>query len=50
MIAIMTLLNQKRAMASYKNNTLENLACLAAIAFSVVVSYFGVVGLIEFLR
>ena len=50
MIAIMALLNQKQVMASHKNNTIANLACLAAIAFSVIVSYFGVVGLIEFLH
>ena len=48
-VAITVLLNQKHV-GSYKNSWLLNLACLAALAFSVVMSYYGVIGISETVR
>jgi manganese transport protein len=45
-IAITVLLNQKHV-GRYKNTPLLNLACLATFLFSLTMSYYGVVGIVE---
>jgi Mn2+/Fe2+ NRAMP family transporter len=49
-VAITILLNQKEHMGKFKNSALMNLACAGAIVFSVVMSYYGVIGLLEYFR
>ena len=46
-IAITILLNQKY-MGEYKNSVLMNFACIGAIVFSIIMSYYGVIGLLEY--
>ena len=48
-IAITILLNQKY-MGENKNSALMNLACSGAIIFSIIMSYYGVIGLLEYFR
>lgn len=48
-IAITVLLNMKHV-GKYRNSLLLNLVCLGAILFSMVMSYCGVVGLVETIR
>jgi manganese transport protein len=45
-IAITVLLNQKHV-GSYRNSPLLNVACFATLLFSLTMSYYGVVGIIE---
>jgi Mn2+/Fe2+ NRAMP family transporter len=49
MIAIALLLNQKKSMGERTNTLAENVACFAAIGFSFAISYFGVVGLLDYI-
>jgi len=46
-IAITILLNQKY-MEEYKNSALMNFACIGAIIFSIIMSYYGIIGLLEY--
>ena len=48
-IAITVLLNQKH-MGENKNSLLMNIACFGAIVFSIIMSYFGVIGLLEYFQ
>ncbi len=47
-ISIFVLLNQKH-LGKHKNSILMNIACISAIIFSVIMSYFGVIGLMDYL-
>jgi manganese transport protein len=49
-IAIMVLLNQKAYMKEHRNGPLMNAACLSAIVFSLVMSYYAVSGLWEYMH
>ncbi len=49
-IAITVLLNQKEHMKEHKNSPAMNAACIAAILFSVVMSYYATVGLWEYIQ
>ena len=49
MVAITWLLNQGSVLGRQRNTPLWNAACVAAILFSIVMSYYGVIGLLEFL-
>lgn len=44
-VAILVLLNQKAHMKEHSNSAAMNVACLGAIVFSIVMSYYAVVGL-----
>jgi Mn2+/Fe2+ NRAMP family transporter len=46
LIAITLLLNQKH-LGQYRNSLGANLACLGAIVFSLIMAYYGAVGLID---
>ena len=45
-VAITVLLNQKK-LGKYKNTLPMNIACLATVAFSSIMAYYGVIGLIN---
>lgn len=46
-ISITVLLNQKN-MGNHKNTLLMNIGCLGAIIFSIVMSYYGIVGILDY--
>jgi len=48
-ISITVLLNQK-VMGIHKNSVLMNIGCAGAIIFSIVMSYYGIVGLLEYFK
>jgi Mn2+/Fe2+ NRAMP family transporter len=48
-ISITILLNQKY-IGEYKNSVIMNFACIGAIVFSIIMSYYGVIGLLEYFR
>lgn len=49
-IAITILLNQKEHMKEHRNGFVMNMACVAAIFFSVIMSYYAVIGLWDFVK
>lgn len=49
-IAITVLLNQKEHMKEHRNSAMMNAACIAAIAFSLVMSYYAVIGLWDYVQ
>ena len=49
-IAITVLLNQKKTMKEHKSGVAMNIACLSAVVFSFIMSYFAVIGLWEYVR
>lgn len=49
-IAITMLLNQKKVVKEYANGVLMNAACIAAILFSVIMAYYGLIGLWQYIQ
>ncbi|HQH52018.1 MAG TPA: Nramp family divalent metal transporter [Candidatus Hydrogenedentes bacterium] len=49
-IAITVLLNQKKYMGARANSAVMNVACLATILFSMVMSYYAIIGLWEYVQ
>ena len=48
-IAITVLLNQKH-LEENRKSVLMNIVCLGTIVFSIIMSYFGVIGLLEYFQ